>query len=92
MNTPVVYPDINLKFKAIKNTIWLAPADTAILVGVSKKTLIRAIQAKQVRYKVINNRYLIDVASAIEYMCTKIKLKNKLDNLGLGQLVKNWQK
>ncbi|MEI7498553.1 MAG: hypothetical protein WCK11_04725 [Candidatus Falkowbacteria bacterium] len=74
-----------------RTPIWLPPADMATLLGTSKKTLVRAIQTKQIRYRLVHNRYQVELVSAIRFCQASIKLRNKLDKLGFGQLVAQWR-
>lgn len=75
----------------IKAPIWLSVSETAKIGGVQTKTIRRAIQYNKVKYKIIGNRYLIDLASLITFLLTKTKLKNKLNQFGLGQYVDKWK-
>jgi len=75
----------------IKNPIWLSVSEAAKIGGVQTKTIRRAIQFNNVKYKIIGNRYLIDFTSLITFSHTKTKLKNKLNQLGLGQYVDKWK-
>ena len=80
-----------LKNKKAPNPIWLSISEAAKIGGVQTKTIRRAIQAKTIQYKVINNRYIVNFASAIIYLHTKNKLKNKLNQFGIGQYVDKWR-
>ncbi len=75
----------------INSTIWLSVSEAAKIGGVQNKTVRRAIQYNQVKYKIIGNRYLIDLFSLIAYLHTKTKLKNKFNQFGLGQYVEKWK-
>lgn len=81
----------SLLTKVIPNPIWLSVSEAAKIGGVQNKTIRRAIQAKTLKYKVVSNRYLVDLASVIIYLCAKTKLKNKLNQLGIGQYIEKWQ-
>ena len=78
--------------KSIKNPIWLAVSEAAKLGGVQTKTIRRAIKSNHLRYKVIGNRYLINLESLIAFSYTKKKLMNKLNKYGLGQYIEKWEK
>lgn len=71
--------------------IWLSVSEAAKLGGVQTKTIRRAIQYNYVKYKIVNNRYLVDFSALITYLYTKTKLKNKLRQFGLGQYVEKWK-
>ena len=75
----------------IVNTIWVSVSEAAKLGGIESKTIRRAIQSKNIKYKIVKDRYLIDFASLIIFLNTRIKLKNKLNLRGLGQYVEKWK-
>ena len=75
----------------IVNPLWISVSEAAKFGGVKTKTIRRALQAGDIRYKIIKNRYLIDFASVITYLLKKTKLKNKLNNYGLGQYIDKWK-
>ena len=60
------------------------------LGGVKTKTFRRAIQSKQLKYKIVKNRYSIDLSSLLSFLHAKTKLKNKLSTYGLGQYIREW--
>jgi len=72
--------------------LWLSVSETANVSGVKTKTIRRAIAAKTVRYKVINNRYFIEFGTALSYLKETTKLANKLYQFGIGQYVEKWKK
>jgi len=80
-----------LKYSII-SPLWLSMSEAAKLGGVQTKTVRRAIKSNAVKFKVKNNRYLIDLTSLITYLHTKTKLKNKFNQSGLGQYVEKWKK
>jgi len=73
----------------IENPLWLSVSEAAKLGGVQNKTIRRAIQSNQIKFKIIKNRYLIDLLSLIQYLHSKTKLKNKYYQNGLGQYFDN---
>ena len=75
----------------ISSPIWLSVSEAAKFGGVQNKTVRRAIQYNNIKYKIIGNRYLIDLLSLIAFLHTKTKLKNKLNQFGLGQYVDKWK-
>lgn len=75
----------------IINPIWLSVSEAAKLGGINTKTIRRAIQSKAIKYKVVKNRYFIELGSIIIFLQTTVKLHNKLNQYGLGQYVNNWQ-
>ena len=80
-----------LKNKVL-NPVWLSVSECAKIAGITKKTVRRAMQANKIKYKIINNRYLIEFTSLIIYLFSKKKLKNKLNQHGIGQYIDQWKK
>ena len=81
-----------LKEERTKATpLWLSISEAAKLGGVQNKTIRRAIKSNVVKYKIIKNRYLIETKTLIVYLHANTKLKNKLNNLGIGQYVAKWR-
>ncbi|NCB21128.1 MAG: hypothetical protein EOM88_04420 [Clostridia bacterium] len=75
-------------FKAIniKHPIWLSVSEAAKLAGVTDKTIRRGLQVGSLlKYKIIKNRYQIELGSLVMYMHRNKKLKNKIREIGLGQ-------
>lgn len=83
--------DKTAKIEQIINPLWLSVSEAAKLGGVKTKTIRRAIKYNHVKYKILGNRYLIDFTSAINYLHTKTKLRNKFYQFGLGQYVDKWK-
>jgi len=81
-----------LLLKKIKNPLWMSVSEAAKTGGVQTKTIRRAIKSNQISYKVIGNRYLVNLDSLIHFLYTKTKLKNKLKEFGIGQYVKEWER
>ena len=77
--------------KNVLNPIWLSVSESAKLAGVQPKTIRRAIQAKNLNYRIVNNRYQISFTSLILYAYSKTKLKNKLNFHGIGQYIDKWR-
>jgi hypothetical protein len=73
------------------NPLWLSVSEAAKMGGVQNKTIRRAIQSNSVKFKIIKNRYLIELTSLIIFLHTKTKLKNKLNQFGVGQYIKEWK-
>jgi hypothetical protein len=84
--------DINSpkKPKSQTNPVWLSISEASKLGGVMTKTIRRAIK-KNLKFKVVGNRYYIDLSSLLNYLHQTTKLKNKLHEHGLGQYVKEWK-
>lgn len=81
---------ISILNKPVLNPVWLSVSEAAKIGGVQTKTIRRAIQSKTIKFKIINNRYLIDFQSLIIYLHTKTKIKNKLNQYGIGQYIEKW--
>lgn len=78
--------------KERKNPIWLSVSEAAKVGGIQNKTVRRAIKSHSIKYKIIGNRYLVDVASLIQFLHSTKKLENKLNEYGLGQYIEQWKK
>lgn len=70
--------------------LWLSVSEAAKFGGVTGKTIRRAIQAKALRFRVVKNRYQIETGSLIEFLNSTIKLRNKFEQHGMAQYVKDW--
>lgn len=77
--------------KDVLNPLWLSVSESAKLGGVTSKTIRRALQSQKLTYKIIKNRYLIDLRSVVKYLHTNKKLKNKLKQNGIGQYIDKWR-
>ncbi|MFH1233870.1 MAG: hypothetical protein V1649_04465 [Patescibacteria group bacterium] len=77
--------------ESLEKALWLSVSEAANFGGVQNKTIRRAIQLNLIKYKIISNRYLVDLTSALTYLHSKTKLKNKLDQFGFGQYVDKWR-
>lgn len=81
----------NIQLKAVRNPLWISVSEAAKIGGVTSKTIRRAIQSRIISYKIVKNRYFLDLSSVIDYLHTKTKLKNKLEQRGIGQYIRNWR-
>jgi len=72
------------------NQVWLSVSEASKIGGVQTKTIRRAIK-KDLKYKIVGNRYSINFKSLIDYLHRNTKLKNKLNEHGIGQWVKEWK-
>ncbi len=77
--------------KNIMNPLWLTISEAAKLGGVNNRTIRRAAQSKKIKYKIIGRRYYIDLTSVITYLYSRAKLKNKLNQSGIGQYITKWR-
>ncbi|PIS04787.1 MAG: hypothetical protein COT81_04540 [Candidatus Buchananbacteria bacterium CG10_big_fil_rev_8_21_14_0_10_42_9] len=76
---------------ANENLIRLSVNEAARLMGVSQKTIRRAIAQDELRYIVVRGRYKINFESLLRWSQTKVKVGNKLANNGIGQYVDKWK-
>jgi len=84
--------EISSQNKEVKHTIWVSVSEAADLGGVTSKTVRRAIKTdSKLCFKIVKNRYHIDLASLLLVLRKNTKLKNKLEFFGLGQYVKEWK-
>ncbi len=75
-----------------ENPIWLSVSESAKIGGVQSKTIRRAIQSSLVKYKIVGNRYLIELSTVLKFLLSKTKLKNKFVKFGLGQYLEQFFK
>ena len=78
--------------KKIMSPVWLHVSEAAKLAGVQTRTIRRALKAGELKYKIVGNRYYIDLKSLILYSHSSMKLYNKFKKKGLGQYVERWKK
>jgi len=72
--------------------IWLSVSEAANLGGVQGKTIRRAMKADDgLLFKIVKNRYQIELGSLIIFLNRNTKLQNKLKDFGLGQYVAEWK-
>ena len=78
--------------KGPKKEIWLSVSEAAELGGVGDKTIRRALKESGfLVYKIVKDRYKIELESLINYMNLNKKLNNKFLNYVLGQYVEKWK-
>lgn len=84
--------DMNLPTKEVAFPIWVSVSEAANLGGVQSKTIRRAIKNDtNLLYKIVKNRYQIELGSLLSFLHKNTKLKNKLEGFGLGQYVQGWK-
>ncbi len=71
--------------------LWVSVSEAAKFSGVQGKTIRRAIQNDLLKYKVVKERYQIDLGSVIRFLHTSTKLKNKLMSEGVGKYISDWK-
>ncbi len=79
------------KVSKIKQAIWVSVSEAATIGGVNDKTIRRAIKLDpKLQYRIVKNRYQIEVSSLIYFLNKNTKLANKFKDFGFGQYVKEW--
>ncbi len=82
----------NLTNKEVSYPVWISVSGAAEFGGLTGKTIRRAIKNdKNFRYRIVKNRYQIEIGSLLSFCHKNTKLKNKLHDFGLGQYVKEWK-
>lgn len=76
---------------APKPPIRISPSQAANLFGVSEKTIRRAIKNEELHYVVVRGVYKINFDSLLKWSQSRIKVKNKFNNQGIGQYMEKSQ-
>lgn len=72
--------------KEISSPLWFSVSSSAKIGGVDPKTIRRALKSDSgLKYKIIKDRYKIELGSLLSFLSKNTKLKNKLNKNGLGQ-------
>ncbi|HTW96303.1 MAG TPA: hypothetical protein VMD74_01430, partial [Candidatus Methylomirabilis sp.] len=74
-----------------RNPIWLTMNETAILGGIQKRTVKRALRAGLIKYRIVTGRYQVNFTSALIFFHSRKKIWNKVKDVGLGQYVEKWR-
>lgn len=84
--------EIISQIKEVNFPIWVSVSEAASLGGVQGKTIRRALKTdRNLRFRIIKNRYQIEFGSLLYFLHKNTKLKNKLKDFGLGQYVEEWK-
>lgn len=84
----------------INTPLWLSVSEAAKFGGVQTKTIRRALKIEEkengektsdLKFKIIKNRYQIELDSLLIYINSKKKLQNKFLENGLGQYLKRFK-
>jgi excisionase family DNA binding protein len=75
----------------VLSPIWLSVSESAKLGGVQTKTIRRGLDSGILKFKVVRNRYLINLATLATWMLKNTKLRNKFNHFGIGQYVDKWK-
>ena len=85
-------PELTKKDQLVSSPIWVSVSEAAALGGVQHKTIRRAIKLDpKLQYRIVKNRYQIEVGSLIKLLHKNKKLLNKFQDFGLGQYIKEWK-
>jgi hypothetical protein len=78
--------------KTANHPVWVSVSEAASFGGLTSKTIRRAIKNdSNLRYRIVKNRYHIELGSLIYFCHKNTKLKNKLQEFGVGQYVAEWK-
>lgn len=73
-----------------KIPIWMSVSESAKIAGIGTKTVRRAIKKSGLlKYKIVKNRYQIELGSLLRFVMSKMKLKNKFEQSGIGQYLQS---
>ncbi len=73
------------------STIKLSPSQTAYLLGISERTIRRAIKNKEIPVSIHHARYKINFADALQWSNYLPNRRAKRDEIGIGQYVHRWK-
>lgn len=83
---------VDYTIKEVACPIWVSVSEAANLGGVKNKTIRRALKiSSELKFKIVKNRYQIELGSLILFLHRNTKLKNKLKEYGLGQYINEWK-
>lgn len=75
----------------MQNIIRVSISEAARLFGIDQKTIRRAIKNQELKYIVVQGRYKLHFESLLAWSQSKVTVRNKLNQKGLGQYVDNWK-
>lgn len=77
---------MKLDANQIDSPLWFSVSSSAKLGGIGTKTIRRALKSESgLRYKIVKDRYQIELGSLLEFLNRSTRLRNKLKKSGLGQ-------
>jgi hypothetical protein len=93
MDKLVNIKQLNISLGNVANPIWVSVSEAAALGGVQGKTIRRALKDEKgaLVFKIVKDRYQIELGSLIIFLHRNKKLNNKLQDFGLGQYVSEWK-
>ena len=74
-----------------KEIVRVSISEAARLFGVSTQTIRRAIKDGEITYVVVAGRYKINFESLVRWSQERTTVRNKLNNIGIGQYVEKWK-
>lgn len=75
----------------MQNIIRVSISEAARLFGIDQKTIRRAIKNQELKYIVVQGRYKLHFESLLAWSQSKVTVRNRLNQKGLGQYVDNWK-
>jgi excisionase family DNA binding protein len=75
----------------VKYPIRVSVSEAARLFGVDPHTIRRAVKAQELRYIVVQGRYKINFDSLVTWSQSRITVKKKMEQKGIGQYVDHWK-
>ena len=74
-----------------KEIIRVSVSEAARLFGINQQTIRRAIAAQEITYVVVGGRYKINFESLVKWSQSRLTLRNKSNERGIGQYVDKWK-
>lgn len=97
-NYAMICPDVPGQYSLLipsfvpeKAPVRVTISQAANLFGINEKTVRRAIASGELLYIVVRGVYKINFESLLRWSQSRTKLKNKLENEGIGQFVDQWK-
>jgi len=75
----------------MSNAIKISPSIAALLIGISERSIRRAIKAQEIKAVVTNSRYKINLEDLLAWSNKLPNRQQKRDTLGFGQFVEKWK-
>ncbi len=77
--------------KEAKPPLRVTISQAANLLGISEKTIRRAIADGDIFYIVVRGVYKINFESLLKWSQSRTKIRNKMEKEGIGQYVEKWK-
>ncbi|MFH1890261.1 MAG: helix-turn-helix domain-containing protein [Candidatus Kuenenbacteria bacterium] len=75
----------------MSRNIRVSPSTASLLFGVSERSIRRAVIKKELDVVIHSGRYRINLKDLVAWSEQKSNRRNKRDEEGLGQYVKEWR-